>query len=152
MKTLAREPDRSEILRRLRAVRPDSDRRWGRMSAHQMVCHLGDALRMAVGERPVRPATGLFQRTFVKWIALYLPLPWPPGIPTRPEIDQHGSGTRPAEFSADVAAVEALLGLLAAPTGARDRRSHPIFGPMSRSAWLRWGYRHADHHLRQFGV
>jgi len=30
--------------------------------------------------------------------------------------------------------------------------THPIFGPMSRPAWLRWAYLHADHHLRQFGV
>jgi hypothetical protein len=28
---------------------------------------------------------------------------------------------------------------------------HPIFGPMSRENWMRWGYLHADHHLRQFG-
>jgi hypothetical protein len=32
-----------------------------------------------------------------------------------------------------------------------DRPAHPIFGPMSEAAWLRWGYLHADHHLRQFG-
>lgn len=29
---------------------------------------------------------------------------------------------------------------------------HPGFGRMSQSDWLRWGYRHVDHHLRQFGV
>jgi hypothetical protein len=29
---------------------------------------------------------------------------------------------------------------------------HPIFGAMSERAWLRWGYLHMDHHLRQFGV
>jgi hypothetical protein len=29
--------------------------------------------------------------------------------------------------------------------------THPFFGPMSREDWLRWGYLHADHHLRQFG-
>ncbi len=28
---------------------------------------------------------------------------------------------------------------------------HPFFGAMSRQEWLRWGYLHADHHLRQFG-
>ena len=30
--------------------------------------------------------------------------------------------------------------------------AHPFFGAMSSSAWLRWGYLHMDHHLRQFGV
>jgi Protein of unknown function (DUF1569) len=28
---------------------------------------------------------------------------------------------------------------------------HPIFGPMTAKDWMRWGYLHADHHLRQFG-
>jgi hypothetical protein len=27
-----------------------------------------------------------------------------------------------------------------------------LFGEMSRSDWLAWGYRHVDHHMRQFGV
>jgi hypothetical protein len=27
---------------------------------------------------------------------------------------------------------------------------HAIFGAMSRREWLRWGWLHADHHLRQF--
>jgi hypothetical protein len=29
---------------------------------------------------------------------------------------------------------------------------HPMFGAMPRADWLIWGYRHMDHHLRQFGV
>ena len=51
MRTLARECDKAEVLRRLRALRQDSVGRWGRMSAHQMVCHLSDACRAALGER-----------------------------------------------------------------------------------------------------
>ncbi|HEY3122291.1 MAG TPA: hypothetical protein VGL15_16820, partial [Vicinamibacteria bacterium] len=88
MKTLSRERDRAEILRRLKDVRPESARRWGRMSAHQMVCHLSDSFRMVMGEKPVSHATSLFHRTILKWAALYAPLPWLRGIPTRPEIDQ----------------------------------------------------------------
>jgi hypothetical protein len=29
---------------------------------------------------------------------------------------------------------------------------HPFFGHMLCKDWTRWGYLHADHHLRQFGV
>ena len=28
---------------------------------------------------------------------------------------------------------------------------HAIFGAMTASDWMRWGFLHADHHLRQFG-
>jgi hypothetical protein len=152
VKTLARERDKADILGRLARVRPQSVRRWGRMSAHQMVCHLADAFRMAVGEKRVSPATGPLRRTIVKWVALYLPLPWPAGIPTSPEIDQEGAGTRPFDFGADVAQVEALLELVTSPTGTLGRQPHPTFGAMSGAAWLRWGYLHTDHHLRQFGA
>lgn len=29
---------------------------------------------------------------------------------------------------------------------------HSFFGPMTPHEWARMGYRHLDHHLRQFGV
>jgi hypothetical protein len=152
MKTLARPSDKAEILRRLREVRPESARRWGRMSAPEMVCHLSDSFRMGMGQKPVSHASSLFHRTIVKWIALYLPLPWPAGIPTRPEIDQERGGTRPDDFAADVAQLEALLELITAQTRSFDWQSHPTFGRLSDAVWLRWGYLHMDHHLRQFGA
>lgn len=151
MKTLDRERDLAEILQRLKVVRADSVRRWGRMSAHQMVCHLCDSYRMAVGVRDVSQATGLPERTVIKWIALYVPLRWPAGITTRPEVDQELGGTRPGEFAGDVAELEALIGTFTRATSL-DERSHPIFGRMSRAAWLRWAYLHTDHHFRQFGI
>lgn len=152
MKTLAREDCRTEIVRRLRTVRPDSAARWGQMSAHQMVCHLADACRVAIGDKAVGRARAALPPAVMKLIALYLPLRWPPGVPTTPEIDQQCDGTRPADFGADVAQLEALLAALAT----RDKRfgwpPHPYFGRMSRRDWLRWGYLHAAHHLRQFGA
>jgi hypothetical protein len=151
MRTLARPGDLADILRRLRTVRPDSAALWGRMSAHQMVCHLADALRVATGQRTASPATGPLQRTIIKWMALYAPMPWPRGIPTRPEVDQLVGGTRPQDFSRDVAEVELLLASLASEP-AKTCPVHPIFGAMAPNAWLRWAYLHSDHHLRQFGA
>lgn len=152
MRTLARGRDKAALLRRLREVRPESARRWGRMSAHQMVVHLADGFRMALGRKPVARACGPLSRSVVKWLALYAPLPWPAGVATSPEIDQACGGTAPAEFATDVAQLETLLEQAAAPDPALDGQAHPVFGPMSAAAWLRWGYRHVDHHLRQFGA
>jgi hypothetical protein len=153
VKTLAQQRDKAEIRGRLRTLRPDSVRRWGRMSAHQMICHLSDAFCMGTGEKPVSHATGPLQRTIVKWIALYAPMSWPTGkLLTRPEIDQELLGTRPVDFAADVARVEALVELVTAQPRGFEWQSHPIFGSMSEAAWLRWGYLHMDHHLRQFGA
>lgn len=152
MKTLARQRDKAEILGRLKALRPDSARRWGRMSVHQMVCHLIDGFRMGTGEKQVSHIAGPLRRTMLKWIALYLPVPWPPSIRTRPEIDQEVGGRRPADFAGDVAELEALVERVTAPSRTFDWHAHPIFGALSEAAWLRWGYLHMDHHLRQFGA
>ena len=152
MKTLSRPRDKAELLHRLRALRPDSARKWGRMSAHQMVCHLADAFVMGTDQKPVSDASVLRERTIFKWIALYAPVRWPPGIQTRPEVDQEFGGTQPSAFSADVASLEALVDIVTTRPGFFAGRSHPIFGSLSEAAWMRWGYLHMDHHLRQFGV
>jgi hypothetical protein len=151
-RSLANPRDTAEILRRLTLVRPDSPRRWGRMTPHQMVCHLRDAFLMGTEQKPVSHLTGVHHRTVVKWIALYVPVAWPSGIRTRPEVDQLIGGTPPSEFPADVAALEALVETLTSRPEFFAGRRHPIFGPLSEAAWLRWGYLHMDHHLRQFGA
>lgn len=115
-----------------------------------MVCHLADACRMATGHIVVAPVAGPLPPPLMKYIALYLPLPWPRGIPTVPELDHHrGGGTAPVDFDADRAAAEALLDSL---PGRDTWPPHPIFGRMSRRDWLRWGYVHTAHHLTQFGA
>ena len=153
MKTFAHQRYRAEILGRIRQVSPASERKWGRMSPHQMICHLNDAFRAVIGERDVSSACGLLQRTFIRAMALHVPLRWPPGIATRPEIDQESGGTAPTEFAADVVDLETLIGRFTAMVqeGA-TLQPHPIFGPLTRREWLRWGYLHTDHHLRQFGA
>ena len=119
------------------------------MTCHQMVCHLNDSFQVGMGEKYASPATSFLARTLMKFAALYLPLPWPHGIPTRPEIEQGRGGTPPADWERDRATLRALITEFAA--GQRFG-THPMWGEMSRSDWQVWGYRHLDHHLRQFGV
>ena len=153
MKTLAQDDTTAEILQRLHALDPARPARWGKMSAPQMVRHLIDSAGVAFGEVAVSDASSVLQRTIIQWIALYAPMPWPPEIKTRPEIDQVlGHGSAPGDFSADVAELAAMTQRLAAhPVGAPWSR-HPIFGAMSHAEWLRWADLHTDHHLRQFGA
>ena len=122
------------------------------MSAPQMICHLSDAFRMVTGEKTVSDASSLAHRTVLKWVALYLPLPWPTGILTRPEIDQQHGGTCPGVFADDVAGLVVLVNQFTAQAPGFPWPAHPIFGALSEKGWLRWGYLHMDHHLRQFGA
>ena len=152
MKTLAHLNDKLRLQQRLGRLRPDARRRWGRMSAHQMICHLADAFRMVNGEKWVSTDQTWYNRTLIKWFCLYGPLHWPHGYPTRPELDQRGAGTPPLEFATDVQTVAELMDRFAALREPLEGVPHPVFGPMSEAQWLRWSWLHVDHHLRQFGV
>jgi hypothetical protein len=151
-KTLAIERDRAEVLERLARLAPDSPRLWGRMTPHQAVCHLSDSFKMCLGEKETSPtAPNAFNRIVVKWIALQAPMTWPRGVKTRPEADQERGGTRPGEFARDVDELDGLVRRFAPGRPGFASRAHPVFGTMSDAEWLRWGYLHLDHHLRQFG-
>ena len=89
MKTLLNPSDKKEIVRRLQTISHTTQRKWGKMSAHQMVCHLSDAYRMFIGEKLVPPAPVGISPGFLKWAALWIPIPWPKGFKAAPELDQH---------------------------------------------------------------
>jgi hypothetical protein len=149
MSTLSNPTVRSALTERLARLQPSSSRRWGRMTVHQMVCHLNDSFSVAAGARYASPATGLFQRTVMKWAGLHMPIPWPKNVPTRPEIEQGRGGTPPSDWDSDRFTLRRWI------TEFSDHREfgeHPAFGPMHREEWMIWGYRHVDHHFRQFGV
>ena len=140
------------LVERLESLTPDSERRWGTLTPHEMLCHLGDATAMVLGERPADPPVPVRRRPVLKWIALSSPLPWPHGYPTRRSLDPKLGGTRPSEFQADMArAIDGLERLAAAP---RDSlmSAHGLFGTMTLEDWHRWAYRHTQHHLKQFGL
>jgi hypothetical protein len=152
MKTLGDAETKREILARLQLVGPESGRRWGRMTAPQMICHLADSFRGVMGERTLSKAPSFLPRKFVKWVALDLPIQWPHGTKTMPEVDQEAGGTPPKEFASDVEELKVLMQRFSASERDFKWSPHPFFGSMTEGEWMRWGYRHMDHHLRQFGV
>jgi len=141
------------MLQRLQRLQVDTPRRWGRMTAPQMICHLTDSFRGIMGERPYTvppPVIPRWRQRLVKFVALRMPIPWPHGVRTRPDVDQERGGTPPAVFAADVAALTGACERFASGTGARA--PHFLFGVLTQDEWARWGYRHMDHHFRQFGI
>ena len=150
MRTLKLKSDLQFIVQRISALTPSDKPVWGRMTVDQMVCHVYDSYRVALGEKSVSVAAVRVPRPVYKWLALQLPMKWPKGVPTRPEVEQGVGGTVPAEFAADRADLLSVLARFC-ETNSNLSLSHPIFGEMTSEDWLRWGYLHADHHLRQFG-
>jgi hypothetical protein len=65
-------------------------------------------------------------------------------------VEQGVGGTRPADFDQDRARAIGLLRRFAADDA--RHATHLFFGPLTRDEWMIWGYRHTDHHLRQFAL
>jgi hypothetical protein len=142
---------RTETRSRLAGFQPDLTRRWGTLSPGGAVGHLALAYEMAAGFGTCSERTGLLQRSVLRYLALHAPVPWPRGYPTLPELVEGAPGVRSQGFAPAHARLLAAYDLFFAAdldTG----RAHPIFGPLTGWEWMRWGYLHADHHLRQFGL
>jgi Protein of unknown function (DUF1569) len=152
MKTLSDPACRQEVLARLAVIAPDTPRRWGKMNASQMICHVTDAFLGVMGDKPVALPRGLNLWPLMRSFVLYAPFHWPHGVPTRPEVDQQLGGTTPSLFENDMRTLIAALDKFTAQPRAFQFQPHPMFRQMSEKDWMRWGYLHTDHHLRQFGA
>ena len=148
MGSILNEVDRARICDRLRSLSVSSTGRWGKMDVVSMLQHLRLSARMTVGELSVPSVNKrAFQVFPLKHLVIYV-LPFPKGAPTAPEL-------KPVVVESLEEERAALLQLLEAiGTGPRDGTgpAHPLFGPLT---WREWGvitYKHADHHLRQFGA
>jgi hypothetical protein len=150
MKSLLNHPDLMELEERLARLTVATPPQWGRMSAPGMVCHLTDSFQVVLGTRSTSRTSTRLERTLIRLIALTLPMRWPKGVQTVAEVDQERGGTPPEEFAADVARLRTAMRDFVSRVP-RESLSHPIFGIVSTAEWGRWGYRHVDHHLRQFG-
>jgi hypothetical protein len=148
MKSLANEKDRQVILDRLRRLNPDSKAAWGHFTAHEMICHVADHLRMSYGEVQTKPPAGrAFTRFPLKHLLLFL-LPIPKNLPT----DAGLLSTKPTTFEQDRETCAELIWRFADSPAVGKGPSHPFFGILT---WRQWGvlqWRHADHHLRQFNA
>jgi hypothetical protein len=147
-KSLASVEVMSEIRGRLRSVRVDDRARWGKLTAKRMVRHLICSYEMALGERAVEPVEWPLP-VLVKWIALRSGLRWPKNVQTVQELKRAIAEHSDVEFNVLERAV--IESMEAVAKGPKYAPSHPMFGPMTPEDWMRWGYLHADHHLRQFG-
>ena len=152
LKTVADPDVLRSLTARLCAVRVDSPRRWGTLTAHEMLCHLGDAAAMVLRVRPRPEPIPARRRVIAKGLWLWTPIPLPHGVKTNPMHDPRADGTRPSDFERDrTRALDGIEGIAAARTDTLEP-AHGMFGTMSVRDWQRWAYRHTDYHLRQFGA
>lgn len=151
MRTCFNPYHRAGLVRRLRAIRPDTPPRWGSMTAGQMLAHLQDSFAIMAGKRtvsqPTRKPPRFLRSAVGRWLLIDTPLPWPRGkVVAPPEF----TATFPADFTTDRERVIAALERFSeSPTAWPD---HPAFGRIPERQWGRLAWKHMDHHLKQFGA
>ena len=147
MKSIWNDADYRELCARLDRLAPDAIPKWGRMNAPQMVCHCTDALRMVSGELRTAPKNVAIRFPPLKQLIIYW-LPFPKGVPTAPEL----LARAPGEWHGELRALRHELDGVVKRGRSGPFVPHPAFGELTPRAWGVLGYRHLDHHLRQFGV
>ena len=148
MKSLWQQHRRQELLERARRLTPEHRALWGKFTVAAMLTHVVDTFRMALGELEVRPKNKkLFEHPPVKQLIIYV-LPFPRSAPTARELISRPVG----DWQRELASFESYMQRFVASADRNDWPRHPLLGKMSRRAWGVLGYKHIDHHLRQFGV
>lgn len=149
MQTLANSVDLAEIIERLQSVKAEDRGFWGVMNAPQMLCHLRGAFQVAMGDIPVLAIDVAMPLAVLKAKALWAPALWHKNFETVPLLKIGTPAMQVGSFEVDRADVLAELDRFRKLE--QVRVDHSLFGPMSFEDWMRWGYLHTEHHLRQFG-
>ena len=141
----------NQVKTRLGKLEPQSERRWGKMTAAQMLAHCSVSMQWAVGE--VVPEKGALPARLMG--RLVKPMVFRNEGPLR-----RNSPTAKSLIVADDRDLdkerERLSGLIdkfaAGGAVGCTKNPHSFFGKMTPEEWAILMYKHLDHHLRQFGV
>jgi hypothetical protein len=141
----------NQIKARLGKLEPQSERRWGKMTAPQMLAHCSASMQWAVGE-VVPEKVALPARLMGR---LVKPMVFRNEDPLRKNSQTAGSLIVADERDLDNER-EQLSRLIdkfaSGGVAGCTKNPHSFFGKMTAEEWAILMYKHVDHHLRQFGV
>jgi Protein of unknown function (DUF1569) len=142
---------KEEILRRLDQLTENSQAQWGSMRVNEMLAHMNDAIKIALGMKPAANTSNFYTHHIMFNAAVYILPRWPNGEATAPELNQREKGTKAKDFYTEVEFTKKMLDIFS-EREASKLHPHPMFGALSKKQWADLLYKHFQHHLRQFGV
>lgn len=120
---------------------------FGKMNAHQMVCHCTDQIRLAFGTLVAKEFGTL---TPAEVFAFHNA---GKTVPTAKGMDQaQGEGTKPTTFKKDIATLKQHIVEFSELDDNFEFGQHPYFGKLTKEKWTSLTIYHLDHHLKQFNV
>lgn len=148
MKSVMNNTVREELIQRIHSLTPRHTARWGKMNVHQMLEHCTRCDDMYHGDLKIkRVLIGRLIGPMFKKKILKKDLPFGKSSPTAQVLmitETNGD--------MDVQKTEWEKRINSYSNYSDQRFIHPFFGPMSKEEVGVFAYKHADHHLRQFGA
>lgn len=149
MKNLFEPSSAMEIKKRIELLRPDAARQWGAMNTAQMLAHCSAWMEWAAGVKtPPRSLLGRIVGKMAKRSILG-DGPIRRNMPTEKSLIMEGESDFATEQRRLLDWVERFSA--GGPEGC-TKAPHCFFGYMTPMEWATLGYKHLDHHLKQFGV
>lgn len=149
MKNLFEPSSVMEIRKRIESLGPDAERQWGKMNVAQMLAHCSAWMEIAAGlKSPPRSFIGrIFGSTAKKSMLGEKPIRR--NMPTMKSLIMQGE----KDFGAEQQRLLDWIGRFSAGGPEQcTKRPHSFLGFMSPIEWAMLGYKHLDHHLKQFGA
>src|SRR5574342_707075 len=148
MKSVFEASTRQELANRNNSLREQSNKKWGKMNVFQMLKHCTLHEDMMLGKIKIKRVLPglLLGRMFLKKV-LKDDKPFGKNSPTSSRLKTTGeSGDIEQQKKEWISRIEQY------PNYTNPNFVHPFFGPMTKEQIGFYAYKHADHHLRQFGA
>ena len=148
MKTIFDTTVRKELIDRVNNLSPNSPTLFGKMKAPQGLHHINGALQMYLGELSF-PYHGNNFKSAILRLFTFSPMPIPKEkAQTVPPLISEGE----YDIEAEKARFADLIERVASQANLAEWPVSPIFGKLTVDKYGKLGYKHTDHHLKQFGV
>lgn len=138
----------TEIITRIDRVQANTQPKWGKMNAAQMIAHCQVPFEVFFEEKEVkRPLMGILFGKMAKK-KLFDNKPWPKSLPTGREFVV----ADPRNLVQEKIKLTEWIRRFTSEGTKKEGPVHPFFGKLSTEEWSMLAYKHLDHHLQQFGV
>ena len=136
---------------RIDKLTPAATGKWGSLNVVQMLAHMNDAFRIALGMKRVVVKSNFYKRYIMFPVGVYVFPIWPRGEKTAPELNQQQLGTPPRDFYAEAEFLKKMMDVFNEREEGKIK-PHPMFGALDKKQWRDLLQKHLNHHLKQFGV
>ena len=150
MNSLFNKTDKDDIINRIDELHPGSKPMWGKMNVSQMLAHCIVPVKVALGETKSQHSfIGKLLGKRFKAKMMKDDYVFDKNLPTAKNFVIKET---PDFYTGQQELKDVIEQFFKTDKNEMVSRPHPFFGKMTADEWGNLGYKHLDHHLRQFDI